>query len=1285
MPNDRPSISIVIRRQVLFEARHHCAVCCSPLPLEQAHVIPWSESQEHGVANLIAMCANCHGRADTEKWGAKTLRQYKRNPCILARKTNVPEGTNAHLVQLIDMLVRQEVTEMAERSAELASKVGAYTGAPGQVKVVSVDPANSTRFVLQLPSDAARKLILGFEWNDPLLLSFMDDIELLAVEPLSDRSCTGKAHADSPPRGQSSDLTFITNEPGANMRDRFGILVGKDTRFFDCLVGYFFISGFHKLYPALTKTEKIRILIGIKTDRATYDLIQTAKDQQQFVLESHAEVRERLPSEILGEFQKSGDSSDIEEGVRKFVEWIKSGKLEVRAYPSERLHAKLYVMTFHEGDRDKGRVITGSSNFTEAGLQDNLEFNVELKNRSDYEFAIQKFNELWAKAVDVTKDYVTTIEVKSPYAQFTPYELYLKFLYEYFRGELNLPDEIEDVYLPTGFKKLKYQEEAVLNARKVLDEYGGAFLSDVVGLGKTFMSALLAQHLNEPCLVIAPPHLLDEHNPGSWPNVFREFGVRGYLCESLGKLESLLDRDLAKFTTVFIDESHRFRTEDTQSYEMLAQICRGKRVVLVSATPLNNTPQDILTQIKLFQPGKNSTIPNVRNLEAFFGALQRKLKGLDRQRDREVFFRTVQENARQTREKILKFLMIRRTRSEIEKYYGEDLRKQGLKFPEVANPEPLFYKFNKTENEVFNETIRSLTHDLKYARYTPLLYYTGDRDVQEEQSQRNLAKFMKILTVKRLESSFTAFLSTLGRFIHTYERVIAEYHKGHVFISKEYIGKIFELLESDDQEGIERLLAEEKAEKLSAKDFLPSFIADLENDLKALNSIRTHWKKVTRDPKWESFRDILKKTPQLKTGKLIIFTESKETADYLAGKIRAEVESKTLLFTGESLKTVREDVIANFDARAFRPKDEYRILVATEVLAEGVNLHRSNVVINYDIPWNPTRLIQRVGRVNRVDTRFDTIHTYNFFPTEEGNDLIKLREAAEAKIHAFIQMLGADARLLTDGEEIVSHDLFAKWNSKKTITGEDEDEETELKFLTEIRTVRDKQPTVFERIKRLPKKARSTRLMAAPGTDPSGKVLPATGATTAVTALPALLTYFRQGKLDKFFLSAHGKQPGVELDFMSAAKILKPADTGEPRQSIPREFYDLLDRNKAAFVLATIADAEQAASTHRGSPNDAYILKRLTDRAVRRCPQFTEDDEEFVGNVIRLLEDGALPKPTAKKVAGALKKDVEPLKVLAILRRDIKREFFQPSPAAHANQAFMPREVILSSYLLAPT
>src|SRR5439155_20807090 len=134
---------------------------------------------------------------------------------------------------------------------------------------------------------------------------------------------------------------------------------------------------------------------------------------------------------------------------------------------------------------------------------------------------------------------------------------------------------------------------------------------------------------------------------------------------------------------------------------------------------------------------------------------------------------------------------------------------------------------------------------------------------------------------------------------------------------------------------------------------------------------------------------------------------------------------------------------------------------------------------------------------------------------------------------------------------------------------------------------------------------------------------------------------------------------------------------------IPREFYDLLDKNKGAFVTATTADAEQAASTHRGSPNDAYILKRLKDKAVRRCTQFTEDDEEFVGKVIRLIEDGSLPKATSKKLAASLKnpENLHPLKVLAVLRHTIKPELFLVSPAAHVSQALAPREVILSSFL----
>jgi len=491
-------------------------------------------------------------------------------------------------------------------------------------------------------------------------------------------------------------------------------------------------------------------------------------------------------------------------------------------------------MTFVDGHSDKGRVITGSSNFSESGLAANLEFNVELKNRSDYEFALAKFNELWQPSVEVSKDYVRTVELLSPFAQFSPYELFLKFLYEYFRAELSRSDEAEISYLPTQFKKLKYQDDAVTSTRRTLDEYGGVFLSDVVGLGKTYMAALLAQQLPGRSLVIAPPALLDDHNPGSWPNVFRDFQVRQTKFQSAGKLEDLLRQGVESYENVFIDESHRFRTETNQTYERLAQVCRGKRVILVSATPLNNRPHDILSQVKLFQNGKASTIPNLRDLEAFFAQLEKRLKGLDRQDDREQYIAVVRENAKEIREKVLKYLMIRRTRTEVARYYAADLEAQSLRFPEVMAPEPLYYQLNAHENRVFTETIERLAHEFSYARYRPLTYYEGERAETEITAQANLAKFMKVLLVKRLESSFHAFRLTLGRFIRTYEQFLAAFDHGAVFISKKHINRVFELLDQDDWEAAQELVDADLAEMLPASEFRPEFHEDLTNDLALL-------------------------------------------------------------------------------------------------------------------------------------------------------------------------------------------------------------------------------------------------------------------------------------------------------------------------------------------------------------------------------------------------------------------------------------------------------------------
>ena len=254
----------------------------------------------------------------------------------------------------------------------------------------------------------------------------------------------------------STDLTFIVNEPGITLKDRFQQII-KDCQFFDCLTAYFYISGFHLLHKALENTEKIRILIGIGLDKETYSLIKDERENQSIF--SHQEVKELIPEMIENEMAESEDSKDIEESVQKFIEWINNKKLEIRAYPSKNLHAKLYIITFKEGDRDVGRVITGSSNFTRSGLEDNLEFNVELKNRSDYDFAKKKFEELWANSVDVSKKFVQTINERTWLNQnITPFELYLKFLYEYFKDELSREDNIFVKYFPENFRRLKYAE-----------------------------------------------------------------------------------------------------------------------------------------------------------------------------------------------------------------------------------------------------------------------------------------------------------------------------------------------------------------------------------------------------------------------------------------------------------------------------------------------------------------------------------------------------------------------------------------------------------------------------------------------------------------------------------------------------------------------------------------------------------------------------------------------------------------------------------------------------------
>ena len=1074
----------------------------------------------------------------------------------------------------------------------------------------------------------------------------------------------------------NTDQTFFTNEPGSTLLDRFKKTL-KDVEYFDVLVGYFRTSGFHQLYESFESIAKIRILVGLNVDRKAYEIIDTAKSQSQLDFESHSKTKLLFIERTATEMEYSEDSYKMEMGIKKFLEFLTTDcpnkeqdianggngkKLEFRAYPSENIHAKVYISRFHKEDRDFGRVVTGSSNFSESGLVSNREFNVELKNKADVDFALKQFEELWKNSVDISQGYIDTIQKKTWLNEdITPYELYLKMLYEYLKEDINLDQEIE-LNFPEGFLELDYQKQAVASAKKILDAYNGVFLADVVGLGKTFISALLAQQLPGGKLIICPPVLKDY-----WEDTFFNFGISKFRVESIGKLEHILKEGIEKYDYIFIDEAHRFRNEYTQGFEKLHQICFGKKIILVSATPLNNTFQDIYSQLKLFQIPKKSTIPGVPNLEKFFKHLMHNLKGYTKSEPE--YLEVLKEGSREIRDKVLKYVMVRRTRREITNYFNADIEKRGLSFPDVEDPRRIIYQFDEKIGVIFSQTMELLKR-FKYSRYTPLLYLKKEVTEFEKQSQRNVGGFMKSMLVKRLESSFYAFRKTLDRFVASYEDFIDMFDKGTVLISKKV--NVYDLLDEDNEEKILQLVEQQKVQKYDKDEFKAQFINDLNADRKLLEEIRDLWIDVDSDPKLETFINELKTNGELKNRKIIIFTESKETGDYLHKNLNRHFPSEVLfcssnggLFSDgrKNVTAARDMVKENFDPTHRVKKDELSILLSTDVLAEGVNLHRSNIVINYDLPWNPTKVLQRVGRVNRIGTEYKNIYIFNFFPTDQSDVHIRLEDNIKSKIQAFHDTLGEDARYLTEEEIISSHEIFGdtlykRLVSKKTYQGEeDEGERSELQYLKFIQDIRDNQPELFERIKRLPKKARSAR--------------------RSDIKTDRLVTFFRKGKLRKFF-SSDG-ETSKELLFFEAVDLFE-CEPDTSRQKTPEQYYPMLDKNKAQFGLITSGEVLESKGSG-GRSNESYVVGRLKVKEFQQHQGFTDDDEEYIRLVLRGYEDGVIPQNTTKRIKKEIEKEANPLKVLAILKKNIPYNILDFA-TLHQPVISTKREIILSEFLI---
>ena len=1049
----------------------------------------------------------------------------------------------------------------------------------------------------------------------------------------------------------NTDLKFFTNEPERDLYTRFATILKSNTQFFDVLVGYFRASGFFKMYESLEDVEKIRILVGLNVDKFTVKIIDQATNETKVAAISVADGKNIIAGEVEREFEVANSSAEVEKGVRIFLDWLKSGKLEMRMFTDAPIHAKVYIM---RKDQEKvpdtfGSVITGSSNFSEAGLINNLEFNVELKDYADVKFALDKFEELWARGTDIRDTYIEAVEQNTwMRSDITPYQLYLKTLYEFFKEEINADKENFETLLPDGYMRLQYQMDAVTQARQKLDAYNGVFISDVVGLGKTYICAMLANSFNRNTykLFICPPVLVDY-----WKSVLQEFDVSRCDVESLGKLDKIIAKGTDKYTYVFVDEAHRFRNSGTEAFTELHQICRGKKVILISATPINNYTSDVENQLYLFQAKQSGTINGIKNIEGFFRGLNAKLA--KKPKGSAAYMAQLRENSEVIRDRLIREVMIRRTRGEIQQYYADDLAKQGLTFPKAGSPEKIVYTFDEETDDAFNQTI-SIIKDFKYSRYTPLLYLKDKKKYASMlAAQHNMGGFMKGILVKRLESSFYAFRKTLDRFIESYTKFIAMAKTGKVYISKKV--NVYDLLDGGDEKKLMYLIEQQDVMEFETKEFSSQFFRDLEADLAQLKSLQFIWSLITTDPKLEEFRHDLTTNPIMKDRKAIVFTESTETAEYLYSQLQDIYGSRIVYYSGQSSPALKVEIEDSFNPKfKSRDNDKYDLLITTDVLAEGINLHRANVLVNYDLPWNPTRIMQRVGRINRVGTEHDRIYVFNFFPTAQSKKQMPLEERILEKLQAFHDTLGEDFKYLSDEEEVSSQKLFSDLTSD--LDGEEESTNPELAYLGIIRQIRDNDPKLFNLIKRLPKKAKA-------------------GKKSEKVSDNSTVTFIRKGALKTFFIS--DEETTRQLSFMQAIDYIK-AEPDDPKATVAGDYYTHFGRNSTAFDEMLVAEEEVTTEKIMVAGNDAKIIRLL--KAIKADPRLTDDQEETIDKLVSLWENGEIPAKVGKDVMKKSKVVTDVLELYYEILKLVPTTYFEERQSQQA-QVDGEKQIVLSCYL----
>lgn len=1045
---------------------------------------------------------------------------------------------------------------------------------------------------------------------------------------------------------------FFTNENDKTLLSKIeGIFKHRSIHFFDALVGYFRASGYFRIRPFVEKAAEIRILVGINIDNLVYE----ANKRGLLFIEDPAKSRDDFFIELKKNIQEAEYDKDVEAGMLQLIEDLVTEKIKIKVHPKQNLHAKIYIFREQEKhDHGYGSVITGSSNLTDNGLERNFEFNVELRDNTDIDFATDTFNRLWNESVEVGKEFVDKLK-KETYLndEFTPFEVYMKFLIEYFGRSIDFdPNSIQD--LPQGFKKLSYQVDAVADGYSKMMKHHGFFLSDVVGLGKTIVATLIAKkffysngfpsYLSKT-LIVCPPAIKE-----NWEDTLSKFGLHNYKIVTSGSLHKVNKHH--DYDLIIVDEAHKFRSDSAEMYFHLQNICKShtrkkltndtyeqKRVMLISATPLNNKPEDIANLVYLFQDAKNSSL-EVGNLQHFFRGQIDAYKKLKAESDIQKVSAGVKGIYEKIRVKVIEPLTVRRTRTDLSENeeYAKDLKEQGVIFPAVNKPEKIFYQLDEYLDSLYDKTILYLSHPTKglsYNRYQAIKYLKPHKKAKYQKADMistQLAFIMKTLLVKRIDSSFYAFKQSLNRFSAATNAMVTMFDNDRIYIAPNY--GVSDYINEGREEELITLLTEladtdPTIEICNADDFEPGFITGLKNDKVLLDELVLDWANVIQDPKLDVFIDYLKNKlfdkSINKDEKLVVFSESKETTTYLEAELKKADFNKILVVDSKNRKDKFPFVKANFDANIplTEQKDDYNIVISTEVLAEGVNMHRANIIVNYDTPWNSTKLMQRIGRVNRIGSKANNIHIFNFFPTAKVNSDIELEKKAIMKLQAFHSAMGEDSQIYSPDEVTESFGLF-----DKTVN---EEKDEKLRILLELRKFKKDNPDLFKQIKNMPTRARVGR---------KSPVLK--GAT---------ITFIRNERRDAFLLV---KENGDidELTFLQAEKEYYAKVT---EKSIPLYFNHHAQVKEAISLFANKLEEEKSKErkidTTQG-PNEKRALSFLD--ALTNMQIANSEEKDLMQNAktaIRLGKFQQLQRDV-NKLAKAIK--VAPLKPANLLEEVIK-------------------------------